>query len=195
VTFAQLRFLVRSDLYRYFGRVGWDLRLWTLLFGEGPKFTFWWRACRYFREKRVWGLPFFGVCWLLYQRYVYKFGISMPDRTEVGPGLYIAHCTGVVVTRRARIGRNCNLSQGVTIGVSHRGQRKGAPTIGDNVYIGAGAKIIGAVTIGNNVAIGANTVVTKDVPDNAVVVGIPGRVISDQGATEFINKIDYEGKI
>ena len=73
------------------------------------------------------------------------------------------------------IGDNCNLSQSVTIGQSNRGARKGTAVIGNNVYIGPGAKIVGAVRIGNFVAIGANCVVTMDIPDSAVVVGVPRR--------------------
>jgi serine O-acetyltransferase len=71
----------------------------------------------------------------------------------------------------------------------------GYPILGDNVYIGPGAKIIGGIKIGNNVAIGANCVVTKNIPDNSVVVGIPGRVISQDGVTGYIDNIDYEPKI
>jgi len=65
------------------------------------------------------------------------------------------------------------------------------PEIGDNVYIGPGAKIIGNIKIGNNAAIGANCVVTKDVPENGVVVGVPGRVISFEGSAGYINKTNY----
>ena len=90
------------------------------------------------------------------------------------------------------IGSNCNLSHGVTIGVTRRGDKMGVPIIGDNVYIGPGAKIIGRVNIGNNAAIGANCVVTKDVPDFGVVVGIPGKVISYEGSQGYINKTDYD---
>lgn len=67
--------------------------------------------------------------------------------------------------------------------------------LGDNIFIGPGAKIIGAVKIGNNIVIGANCVVTRDIPDNSVVVGIPGRVISQDGAKWYINRTDYESKI
>ena len=84
-------------------------------------------------------------------------------------------------------GRNCNLSHQVTIGVSRRGARAGVPTIGDNVYIGPGAKIFGALSIGENAAVGANCVVTRDVPASGVVVGIPGQVISYEGSTGYIN--------
>ena len=71
-------------------------------------------------------------------------------------------------------------------------KKKGSPIIGDNVYIATGAKIIGAIKIGNNVAIGANCVVTKDIPDNAVVVGVPGKVISYEGSKGYVNNTDYD---
>jgi serine O-acetyltransferase len=83
----------------------------------------------------------------------------------------------------------------VTLGEANRGDRRGCPVLGDNVYIGPGAKIVGAVRIGNDVAIGANCVVTKDVPDHSVVVGIPGRVISQEGSAGYVNRTDYEGRI
>lgn len=79
------------------------------------------------------------------------------------------------------IGENCNIGQGVTIGIAGRGEKKGVPQIGNKVYIAPGAKIIGKIIIGNNVMIGANSVVTKDVPDNAVVAGVPAKIISYKG--------------
>ena len=95
---------------------------------------------------------------------------------------------------KSTIGKNCNISHGVTLGQANRGINKGYPILGDNIYIGPGAKIIGAVKVGNNVAIGANCVVTKDVPDSSVVVGIPGKVISQQGSRSYIDRIDYDDK-
>ncbi|AXY02862.1 hypothetical protein D1115_17910 [Vibrio alfacsensis] len=76
------------------------------------------------------------------------------------------------------IGKNCNISQGVTIGKINQGNKIGAPIIGNNVYIAPGAKIIGGIHIGDNVAIGANAVVVTDVPDNVTVGGIPAKIIS-----------------
>jgi serine O-acetyltransferase len=96
-----------------------------------------------------------------------------------------------VVNLRSTIGRNCNISQGVTIGRINRGKRSGTPIIGDNVYIGPGAKILGGITVGNGAAIGANCVVTRDVPENGVVVGIPGEVISHTGSEGYVNFTDY----
>lgn len=88
------------------------------------------------------------------------------------------HAFGIVIHCDAKIGKYCNLSQDVTIGVGGRGEKQSSPKLGDRFYVGAGTRIIGPITIGNDVASGANTVVTKDVPDNAVGVGIHAKIIS-----------------
>lgn len=93
-----------------------------------------------------------------------------------------------MVSAKAIIGNNCNLSCGTVIGETFRGKRRGVPVIGNKVYIAPGAKVIGGVTIGDNVAIGTNCVVTKDIPDNAVVVGVPGRIISYDGSTGYMTR-------
>jgi serine O-acetyltransferase len=131
----------------------------------------------------------------MFMRYTYKFGISIPFETNIGAGFYIGHFGGIVVNEACVIGKNCNISHGVTLGAVNRGERQGCPTIGDNVYIGPGAKIVGNIRVGSHAAIGANCVVTKDVPDHGVVVGIPGRVISQDGSVGYVNRTDYEGKI
>lgn len=110
------------------------------------------------------------------------WGIEIPRGAKIGPGLYIGHYGGITVSSIAVIGRDCNLSQNITIGVSGAGSKRGAPTIGDNVYIAPGARLVGKITIGNNVKIGANAVIHKDLPDNAVAVMDPGfKVISYGG--------------
>jgi serine O-acetyltransferase len=110
------------------------------------------------------------------------WGIEIPRTAQIGPGLYIGHCGGITVSSRASIGRDCNLSQNITIGVSGAGEKRGAPTLGDNVYVAPGARLVGNITIGNNVKIGANAVIHKDVPDNAIAVLDPGfRIISHAG--------------
>ena len=116
----------------------------------------------------------------------------LQESTVIGAGFYIGHFGGIVVSPKAKIGNNCNLSQGVTIGRVNRGPKKGYPTIGNNVYVGPGAKIIGAIDLGNNVTIGANCVVTKDIPDDSVVVGIPGKVISSEGSDGYVSRTDYD---
>ena len=95
------------------------------------------------------------------------------------------------MSQDAIIGKNCNISHGITIGVINTGNKKGCPVIGDNVYIGPGAKIIGRIMIGNNSAISPNSVVTNDVPDNATVVAIPPRMVFLNGSKGYINKTDY----
>jgi serine O-acetyltransferase len=96
---------------------------------------------------------------------------------EFGPGLVIVHSFGIVVNSSVRAGRNVVLEHGVTIGA----EKFHSPVLGDNVFIGAGAKIIGGVRIGSDVKIGANAVVTKDLPDGATAVGIPARVVKLYG--------------
>ncbi|MBR8759090.1 serine O-acetyltransferase [Porphyromonas levii] len=117
-----------------------------------------------------------------------KYGIQIPPATSIGKGFYIGHFGTIVVSPHAVIGDNVNISQGVTIGYANRGTNEGAAIIGNEVYIGPGAKIVGRVKIGNNVAIGANAVVTHDIPDNAVAVGIPAKVISYDGASGYVNR-------
>lgn len=150
------------------------------------------RTCAYFRAHSLFRYFLFPLAWLLLNHYDYKYGISISFRTQIGSGLYISHNGGIVINSHAIIGKNCNISHQVTLGVANRGKRKGYPIIGNNVYIGPGAKVIGNIHVGNNVAIGANCVVTKDVPDNSVVVGIPGQIISSEGSQGYINRTDYE---
>jgi serine O-acetyltransferase len=103
-------------------------------------------------------------------------GICIPALCEIGPGLKIHHFGGIVLHHTTKIGKNATLFHQVTIGLAHDDQTQ-APCIGDNVIIGAGAKILGPLRIGNNVTIGANAVVVKDIPDNCVVGGIPAKII------------------
>lgn len=119
----------------------------------------------------------------------HRYGISIPRTVKIGKGFYIGHFGTIIVHGSAIIGDNVNISQGVTIGVTNRGSRQGVPVIGNQVYIGPGAKVIGGIRVGNNVAIGANAVVTKDIPDNAVVAGVPARIISMQGSDGYVNRI------
>lgn len=110
------------------------------------------------------------------------WGIQLPRSARIGPGLYLGHFGGITISGLAVIGRNCNLSHGITIGASGKGARRGVPVIGDDVYIAPGACVFGQITVGNNVKIGANAVVYKNVPDNAVVVMDPGfRIVSFAG--------------
>ena len=122
---------------------------------------------------------------VLYRLYgEFLLGVEIPVRVIAGPGLQIFHAHGLVVHGDSKIGARCVLRQGVTIGnkVTRDGRQTGAPTIGDDVEFGAGAVVIGDLTIGSRVTIGACTVVTKDVPDDHVVVGQGVRLMPKTGA-------------
>lgn len=103
-------------------------------------------------------------------------GIEIHPAAKIGPGFFIDHGMGVVIGETAEIGEDCLLYQGVTLGGTGKEKGKRHPTLGNNVVIGAGAKILGAIKIGNNVIIGANSVILKSVPDNSICVGVPGRI-------------------
>lgn len=183
----------RADLDRYVFMTGRSA-LFCVLTHQGLwvlaeyRFSHWvWKRVRVPVVRQL--LTLLGMIW--HKVIEMTTGIDLPPATTVGPGFYIGHFGGIIVTDAAVIGTNCNISQGVTIGVSGRGEKRGAPRIGDRVYMGPGAKIIGPITIGDDVAIGANAVVVKDVPAMAVVGGVPAQVINLNGSGDFVA---YRGK-
>jgi serine O-acetyltransferase len=117
-------------------------------------------------------------------------GIEIHPGAKIGEGFFIDHGMGVVIGETAEIGDNVLMYHGVSLGGTSMQKKKRHPTIGNNVVIGAGAKIIGAITIGDNVKIGAGSVVVKPVPPNATVVGVPGRVVEIRNPdTDTIEKL------
>lgn len=126
------------------------------------------------------------ICAILQKLVEIVTSCELPNKANIGPGLFIPHACGIIVHTEAQIGKNCSLAQQVTVGFGGRGPKAGTPRIGDGVYFGAGAKVFGNITVGHNVAIGANAVVNKDLPDNAVAVGVPAKVVSDKGAQDFL---------
>ena len=104
-------------------------------------------------------------------------GIEIHPGATIGPGFFIDHGMGVVIGETAEIGADVTLYHGVTLGGTSLNKEKRHPTIGDRVVIGAGAKILGAIEIGSDSRVGANAVVVKSVPENAVVVGVPGQIV------------------
>ncbi len=111
------------------------------------------------------------------QRTVRKTGIEIHPGATIGKGLFIDHGHGVVIGETAIVGDNVTLYQGVTLGGTGKESGKRHPTIGDNVMISAGAKILGSFTVGENSKIGAGSVVLSEVPPNCTVVGVPGRIV------------------
>jgi len=123
-------------------------------------------------------------------------GIEIHPAAKIGAGFFIDHGSGVVIGETAEIGDDVTLYQGVTLGGTGKKKGKRHPTLGNNVIVGAGSKILGPITIGSNVKIGANSVVLHHVPDNAIVVGVPGRVIKkkvvrilDEGPVEMLDHV------
>jgi serine O-acetyltransferase len=132
------------------------------------------------------GNRFWRAGWLSTARFVshvsrFLTGIEIHPAARLGRGLFIDHGMGIVIGETAEVGENVSLLQGVTLGGTSTRREKRHPTLLDNVTVGAGAKIIGAITIGENSRVGAGSVVVRDVPPNAVVVGVPGRVTYKDG--------------
>lgn len=158
-----------------FANISARLRRWFVIaFAES------WLAILLYRTKarlRRAGIPLLpGACDLVSRA---LFRVQIGDRADIGPGLMITH-GNVVIDGKTKVGRNCQINPWVTIGLSNS-RRLGfsveGPTIGDNVHIGTGAKVLGPVAVGDYARIGANAVVVDDVPPNVTVVGIPARVV------------------
>lgn len=144
------------------------------------KITFWWRLASHCKTSKNF------ICKLLYP-FLYLIhshnekvlGITLPIGTQIGGGLIFPHFSGIVVHYASIIGDNCTIHQCVTIGTERR--KPGYPIIGNNCVLGAGSKIIGNLKMGNNVMVGANAVVCHDVPSNAVMAGVPAKIINMDG--------------
>lgn len=130
---------------------------------------------------------------LISQRAVRRTGIEIHPGAQIGKGLFIDHGNGVIIGETTIIGDNCTLYQGVTLGGTGKEQGKRHPTLGNNVMVSAGAKVLGSFKIGDNSKIGAGSVVLEEVPANSTVVGVPGRVVRRNNAQlpqEELNQVD-----
>lgn len=171
-------YLVKSDLYRQNGRISLALFLKDLTFRKGFKFVFWMRAAKHFDKIPIIRL----IPKLIFSYYKRVYTSDINYRAEIGPGFSMYHVFGTTFGSAVKIGSNVTVVHGVTIA----GKNNKYPKINDNVYVGAGACILGDVTIGSHAIIGANTVVTKDIPDYAVVVGNPFRIVSYEGSASAL---------
>src|SRR5438105_8447100 len=130
---------------------------------------------------RLWGAGWVATARVLSHVSRFLTGIEIHPAARLGPGLFIDHGMGVVIGETAEVGKNVTIYQGVSLAGTSLKREKRHPTLGDNVVVGAGAKVIGAILIGVNSRIGAGSVVVHDVPPNSVVVGVPGRVTYKDG--------------
>ena len=136
-------------------------------------------AHRFIHPLYCWRIPFIPR----YFSHISRFltGVEIHPGAEIQAGFFIDHGMGVVIGETTEIGRNCTLYQGVTLGGTSLQHGKRHPTLEDNVVVGAGAGVIGAVVVGQNSKIAAGAVVVRDVPPNSTVVGVPGRVVLQDG--------------
>lgn len=132
------------------------------------KANFWYQIAKYFYDKKH-----YCIARYLTERTKRKTGIEIHPGAKIGKNLFIDHGMGVVIGQTSEIGDNVVIFHGVTLGGTGKEKGKRHPTIGNNVMIGAGAKILGNIKIGDNCKIGANAVVVKNISDNKTVVGIP----------------------
>lgn len=140
-------------------------------------YNIWFRLCK---KKNI----LYPFALFMHYRLTRKYGIQIPIETQIGYGLYIGHGVGIIINGSTIIGNNCNISQFLTIGSNH-----GTPAvIGDNVYIGPSVCLVENVHIGNNVTIGAGSVVTKDIPANATIAGVPARILNFDNPGRYIKQ-------
>ncbi len=133
------------------------------------------------------GIPFFPRFISHIARFI--TGIEIHPGAQIGKGVFIDHGMGVVIGETAIVGDNCLIYQGVTLGGTGKETGKRHPTLGENVVVGGGAKVLGNIQIGNNVRIGAGSVVLRDVPSSCTVVGVPGRVVYRSGVR--VNPLEH----
>jgi serine O-acetyltransferase len=184
---------IRADLFRYCGSC--DRAAFWKAFREAPgfRFTYFLRKCQAARHRPRWlRIASTLVHSILLNHYRYKYGFEIPIQAEIGPGLYIGHFGHLTIHPECRLGWNVNLSPGVVIGQTNRGRKQGVPVLGDCVWIGSNAVVVGAVTVGDHVMIAPGAYVNFDVPDNAVVAGNPGQIVSYSGTEHYVvNIVDH----
>lgn len=181
--------ILRADLYRYRGTADRRAFLSSYLRDPGFRFTYYLRKVAFYSKKKR-SVAVFSYIYnrVLLHHYRFKYGFDISPTTSIGPGLYIGHFGGVVISPYAVLGANINIAQGVTIGAASRGPRTGSPTLEDRVWVGANAIIVGKVTIGREALIAPGAYVNFDVPAHSVVLGNPGQIVSNSGSRGYVNR-------
>lgn len=152
----------------------------------GLKFMTIFRLTQHYRRKnRI--LFYFFFMWLRNLKVKYGFDISY--RTQIGKGFYIGHFGGIVIHGDAVIGENCNISQGITIGVSNYGDKIGVPTLGDFVFLGPNVGVFGKINVGSNVTVGANSVVTEDIANGKTVLSSKPIIVDKDLSSYYIHNL------
>lgn len=187
---ADLSRILQADLYRYYERTDWRTYISAYLRQPGFRFSHYLRKVAFYRSrnKRL-ETPSYLFSLIMLNRYRFKYGFDISPSAEIGPGLYLGHFGCVVISPYAVLGANVNIGHGATIGAESRGKRTGAPTLGDRVWVGNHAIIVGKIKIGNQALIAPGAFVNFDVPARAVVLGNPGKIVSDTGSDGYINRV------
>ncbi|MDQ1098513.1 MULTISPECIES: serine O-acetyltransferase [Chryseobacterium] len=175
---------LQKDFYRESGQWLSPFGIWAKCINPNLHFIYIFRKAQKFRKT-----PVLNIFWkLILRHYQIRYGFQIYPETEIGEGFYLGHWGSLVINPYTRIGKNCNMAQGVTIGQQNRGKNAGIPVIGNEVWIGANAVIVGGITIGDDVLIAPNAYVNFDVPPHSVVIGNPAKIIPADNATEgYIN--------
>lgn len=188
MTYKVLKELIISDAYRYNGKISFLEILKLYLKTPGFNYTVKMRLTKYFSKGKLKKL-IFPFAYFFYKRAMYKYGIIIPYKTQIGYGFYIGHFGGIVINSNVIIGNNVNISHGVTIGQAGGKSKKESPIIKNNIYIGPNSTIIGGIIIENNSAIGANALVNKSTLEYVTVGGVPAKKISNRGSIDYIHNI------
>lgn len=176
---AELKELIRSDMSRGYGKK---------CFGKSiqQKYMIAWRKASFYKRTSLPGI-WYRFC---LNSLSIRSGIQIPTDTKIGKGFFIAHFGTIIINPAVVMGNNINIAPGVVIGKANRGEKKGVPTLGNNVWIGANSVIVGKISIGNDVLIAPGAYVNMDVPEHSIVIGNPGTIHFKENATEgYINNI------
>ncbi len=176
--------IIQKDFYRESGKYLSYFQILRKCFSPNLHYIYLFRKAQKHHRKPITGL-FYK---LLLRHYQIRYGFQIYPETQIGEGFYLGHWGHLVINPKTKIGKNCNIAQGVTIAQANRGKNEGVPVIGNEVWIGPNAVIVGNITIGDDVLIAPNAYVTTDVPDHSVVTGNPAVITPRAHATEhYIN--------
>lgn len=174
----ELKTIIEADMKRYYDKVPFVKPIQV-------RYLRTYRKASFYSKKSI-----RGIFYRIKLNYLSeKSGIQIPTRAKIGKGFYIGHFGTIIINPDAIIGENVNIATGVTIGKTNRGEKKGVPVIGSNVWIGTNAVVVGNIKIGDDVLIAPNAYVNVDIPDHSVVIGNPAIIHSKENATEgYINR-------